>query len=173
MSGEPDSKQSSKDLVDKWDKVLDEYESKLGLENHQEIAEDGRNHLKEYRDMPLIKEYLEMSREMVEALSPNEALGIAFSLERYALYIQRAQNREIARVNFVTSYMEEVIASEINNYNGYGWKEKSLQAIKGNIFAEKLDKIRRYAQMRVDRLNFVASSIKNLANILKVKQWKD
>jgi hypothetical protein len=44
--------------------------------------------------------------------------------------------------------------------------EKSLQAIKHNDKANTLNKIKRYAQQRMDRLSYLANSVKNLSDIM-------
>ena len=48
-----------------------------------------------------------------------------------------------------------------NNYKGYGYVEKSMQAIKHNEKANKLNRIKKYAKQRVDRLCYLSNSIKN------------
>lgn len=161
MSGEADSVKNDRQ---KWDILLDEYEKSLGLPATTENAGDVT--VKEFKHIEEVEDYLQMNRDQFEALDANGCASIAYVLEQYALYIQRAQNREIARVNWARSYIKEVIANELNDYKAYGYEEKSVMAIKGNDFASKLDKIARYAQQRVDRLQFIAASVKNLANIL-------
>lgn len=161
MSGETDLVKNDRK---RWDILLDEYEKGLGLPATTDEAGDVT--IKQFKHVEQVEEYLQMSRDQVEGLDANSCAGIAYVLEQYALYVQRAQNREIARVNWARSYIKEVIANELNDYKAYGYEEKSVMAIKGNDFASKLDKIARYAQQRVDRLQFVAASIKNLGNIL-------
>ena len=107
-----------------------------------------------------------MNRDAVEKLTPEDCAQISYRLSQYAFFLQRTLNRETARHNWAEENVKETIADEINNYKGYGFLEKSLQAIKHNEKATSLNKIKRYAQQRMDRLSYLASSVKNLSDIL-------
>ena len=107
-----------------------------------------------------------MSRDKLEKLGPQDCAEIAYILGQFSFHIQRTSNRENARYNWADETIKEVIADEINNYKGYGYVEKSMQAIKHNDKANKLNKIKKYAKQRVDRLCYLSNSIKNLSDIL-------
>lgn len=149
--------QTTKEQVEYWDKILDEYESSIGLvkysENHS-FNEDEYNN------------YFAMSRDMIEKLTPEDCAQISYRLAQYAFFLQRTLNREIARHNWAEESIKECIADEINNYKGYGFLEKSLQAIKHNDKAEALNRIKKYAKQRIDRLSYLGGSIKNLSDII-------
>lgn len=148
---------TSREEVKYWDDILDEYESSIGLgkysENHS-FTEDELN------------SYFTMNRDSVEKLSPEDCAQISYRLAQYAFFLQRTLNREIARHNWAEENIKETIADEINNYKGYGFMEKSLQAIKHNDKATSLSKIKKYAQQRIDRLSYLANSVKNLSDIM-------
>lgn len=148
---------TSKEEVKYWDEILDEYESSIGLGKYSEshsFSEDELN------------QYFTMNRDAVEKLSPEDCAQISYRLAQYAFFIQRTLNREIARHNWAEENIKDTIADEINNYKGYGFMEKSLQAIKHNDKATSLNKIKKYAQQRMDRLSYLANSIKNLSDIM-------
>lgn len=147
---------NSKEEIKYWDDILDEYEQSIGLPkyNNDSLPEDELNN------------YLTMTRDSLEKLSPEDCAQISYRLAQFAFHIQRTLNREIARLNWAEETTKETIADEINNYKGYGYIEKSLQAIKHNDKASSLSKIKRYAQQRVDRLSYLANSIKNLSDIM-------
>ncbi len=149
-------KNSSSEQLNYWDKVLDEYELSIGLTNYttQTFQESELN------------EYLTMDRKVLEKLSPEDCAQISYRLGQFSFYIQRTVNRETARYNWAEESIKETIADEINNYKGYGYLEKSIQAIKHNDKASNLQKIKKYAQQRIDRLSYIANSIKNLSDIL-------
>jgi len=107
-----------------------------------------------------------MNRDAIEKLNPEDCAQISYRLAQYAFFLQRTLNREIARHNWAEENIKETIADEINNYKGYGFMEKSLQAIKHNDKANTLNKIKRYAQQRMDRLSYLANSVKNLSDIM-------
>lgn len=147
---------STKEEIQEWDNILDQYENNLGLPIYKDNV---------FSESEL-ENYLTMSRDVLEKFHPEDCAQIAYRLAQYSFYIQRTCNREIARHNWAEETIKDVIADEINNYKGYGFVEKSLQAIKHNDRAYKLNKIKKYAKQRMDRLAYLANSIKNLSDIL-------
>lgn len=147
---------SSKEELQHWDTILDEYESTIGMPgyNEQSMPSDELNG------------YLTMDRKVLEKLTPDDCGEIAYRLSQFGFHLQRTLNREIARHNWAEEKIKEVIADEINNYKGYGYVEKSLQAIKHNQKAQSLNLIKRYAKQRMDRLSYIANNIKNLSDII-------
>lgn len=153
--------QSTKDQVNEWDKVLDEYEKSLSLTNYSAAHNFTESEL---------NDYFSMTRDVIEKQTPENCAEIAARLVQYSFFIQRTLNREIARYNWADETIKEVIADEINNYKGYGYIEKSLQAIKHNEKATALNKIRKYAKQRMDRLSYLANNIKNLSDVFLAVQ---
>lgn len=147
---------SSSEQVNYWDKILDEYENSIGLPiyNSGFLPENELN------------EYLSMNRDSLEKLAPEDCAQISYRLVQFSFHLQRTLNRENARYNWADESIKETIADEINNYKGYGYIEKSVQAIKHNEKANALNRIKKYAKQRSDRLTYLASSIKNLSDIL-------
>lgn len=148
---------TTKEQVEQWDKVLDEYESSIGLGQYSQVHSFTESEL---------SEYFNMNRDSIEKLTPEDCAQISYRLAQYAFFLQRTINRETARHNWAEETTKETIADEINNYKGYGYLEKSLQAIKHNEKAMALNKIRKYAQQRIDRLSYLANSVKNLSDII-------
>ena len=157
MSGEQELKTSTSpadEELKKWDRILDEYETRTGL-------------------MPFIHDYtnteamsvLNMDRRQIENLTPADCGAASLVLNELAFHIQRAYNREMARVNWSDSTIKSILATEVNSYKGYSYAERLQQAIRGNSHARKLWKINLYAKQRADRLNFLSSSINNRVEI--------
>jgi hypothetical protein len=113
-----------------------------------------------------LNQYLTMIRYAIEKLNPEDCAQISYRLVQFSFHIQRSINRELARYNWAEEIMKETIADELNNYKGYGYVEKSIQAIKHNDKAQSLNKIKNYAKQRSDRLSYLANGIKNLSDIL-------
>lgn len=151
---------NTKEQVKEWDNVLDDYEKGLGLGEYltTNFTDDELN------------SYFTMSRDAIEKLNPEDCAQIALRLGQYAFFVQRTLNREIARYNWSEESIKETIADDINNYKGYGYIEKSYQAIKHNEKASALNKIKKYAKQRMDRLSYLANNIKNLSDILLLVQ---
>lgn len=147
---------SAKDELSYWDEILDEYENSLGLPKYSTTA------LPESE----LNSYLVMDRQQIEKLSPEDCAQISYRLSQFAFHIQRTLNREIARHNWADETTKECIADDINNYKGYGYIEKAYQAIKHNDKASGLNKIKKYAKQRMDRLSYLSNNIKNLSDII-------
>lgn len=147
---------TTKDEVQHWDTILDEYEKSIGLPQYANES------------MPAseINEYLTMSRDTIEKLTPEDCSQIAYRLSQFAFHTQRTLNRELARYNWAEEAIKDCIADELNNYKGYGYIEKAAQAIKHNERASKLYKIKNYAKQRADRLSYLSGNIKNLSDII-------
>lgn len=147
---------TTKDEVKYWDDILDEYEQSLGLPSYKnDVFPESE-----------LNAYLTMNRDAIEKLNPEDCAQISYRLGQFSFHIQRSINRELARYNWADEVMKETIADELNNYKGYGYVEKSIQAIKHNDKAQSLNKIKNYAKQRSDRLSYLANGIKNLSDIL-------
>lgn len=149
------SNTNTKEEIRYWDNILDEYESGIGLPAYASSMPSEE-----------LNEYLTMDRGSLEKLTPDDCGEISYRLSQFCFHIQRTLNREIARHNWAEEKIKEVIADEINNYKGYGYVEKSLQAIKHNEKAKSLNSIKIYAKQRMDRLSYIANSVKNLSDII-------
>ena len=147
---------TAKEELSDWDRILDEYENSIGLSKYNaEVLSEAE-----------LNGYLTMSRDTLEKITIEDCGQIAYRLSQFSFHLQRTLNREIARINWAEDTIKDTIADEINNYKGYGYIEKSAQAIKHNDKAMSLNKIKKYAKQRADRLTYLASSVKNLADIL-------
>ena len=146
----------AKEELAEWDMLLDQYENGIGLPTYKAsvLSEEELN------------TYMVMTRDELEKLTPEDCAQIAYRLGQFSLHIQRTINREIARYNWAEETTKETIADEINNYKGYGYVEKAYQAIKHNDKASALNKIKKYAKQRSDRLSYLANGLKNLSDIL-------
>jgi hypothetical protein len=147
---------TSKEEIKYWDDVLDEYEQSVGLPEYKDSSMSSDE----------LNQYITMNRDVIEKLTPEDCAQIAYRLAQYSFHIQRTINREIARYNWADEVIKETIADELNNYKGYGYVEKSGQAIKHNDKAQSLNKIKVYAKQRSDRLSYLANNIKNLSDII-------
>jgi len=147
---------TAKDEVKYWDEILDEYEQSIGFSTYKDDT------------MPSdeLNQYLTMSRDTIEKLTPEDCAQIAYRLGQFSFHTQRTINREIARYNWADETLKDLIADEINNYKGYGYLEKSGQAIKHNDKAQSVNNIKKYAKQRSDRLSYLANGLKNLSDII-------
>lgn len=137
------------------DAALDEYEKKVGLPGFIEDAIDSD-----------VRQYLAMGREQMEKLGVEECAEIALLLGGFSFHLQRCLNRETARVKWADSRLKKLVSGKEQQYAG-SWESQYHQAIKGDDFAKGLLKLKNYAQQRVDRLTFLATSVKNMSDLFK------
>lgn len=145
-----------KEELEHWDSILDQYEKNIGIPTYVD----------ETLPESELQTYLTMNRDVLEKHTPQQCYEIAYRLAQFSFHIQRTCNRETARYNWAEETIKEIIGDEINNYKGYGYMEKAYQAIKHNDRANKLNKIKKYAKQRMDRLQYLSNSTKNLSDIL-------
>lgn len=134
------------------DKTLDEYEAKIGLCKYQEKNESEA------------ERYLSMSRGQIEKLDIEGCAQAALTLSSFSFYIQRSYNREIARVKWADSLLKKIVAGRENQYSG-SWESQYYQAVKNDDYTMGVYKIQQYAQQRAERLTYLATSIKSMADM--------
>lgn len=71
--------QTTKEQVEQWDKVLDEYESSIGLGKYSQTHSFTESEL---------SEYLNMSRDSIEKLTPEDCAQISYRLAQYAFFFK-------------------------------------------------------------------------------------
>ena len=147
---------TAKDAMEQRDEMLNEYEKGIQMPAHEAPGTNEE-----------LEKYLTMDRTVLESIASEECSIIEYRLGQFAFYLQRAQNRELARVTWAKNELRLSIAKELNDYKGYGYEALSSQAIKGNEHATKVNQILVYAQQRADRLNFLSNGLRNLGDILK------
>lgn len=147
---------TGKEQLEQRDALLDEYEKNIGVSKFQAPGEPEE-----------LEVYLNMDRQVMEGMSSEECGYIGARLAQFAFHIQRAQNRELARVSWAKNEIKMCIATELDSVNGYGYEEKYYKCVKANDHARKLNQIMIYAQQRADRLNFVSNGLKTLGDAIK------
>ena len=142
-----------KERLEQVDKVLDEYESNLGLNSYAGAFHDQS-----------VKNYMTMPRQQMEKLTVEECAEAALLLGGFSFYLQRSYNREVARVNWASTNLKKMMSGRESQYKG-SWDSQYYQAVKQDGYACKLDSIRTFAHQRADRLTYLASSVKNLSDL--------
>lgn len=113
-----------------------------------------------------IEEYLNLTREQIRKLSPEDCGEIAYVVSRFASYIQEKVNRQTAVMGWAEANIKIIIADKIDQYTGYGYEEKKNKAIKDNEVARELEKVRTHAKLRSDELFMQAQRIEFMAKLL-------
>lgn len=140
--------------MQKLEKMLDEYEGRIGLSQFQEQGEDS------------VKEYLSMTRAQMEKLSPIDCAEIAIALGGFSFYLQRCFNRENARVDWASSVLKQIVSGKEQQFRG-SWESQFSQAVSNDGYASKILKLKNYAQQRANRITYLASSCKHMSELYK------
>lgn len=143
----------AKEQLGKLDSILDEYEATIGLPPYSGDFHD-----------PSVHKYMQMDRTSIEKLTLEECAEASLLLGSLSFHVQRSHNREVARMKWAETSIKSSISGRENQYSG-SWDSQYHQAINDNDYTRKLLAINKYAQQRSDRLTYVASSIKNLADL--------
>lgn len=133
------------------DKLLEEYSGRF-IKTHA-IKEDAAD------------EYIQLSQEELKNLSTQECDEAAFLIAQKSLLLQKELNKQISTVTWAKSLLELSVAGPAQSYQG-SFTQKEKQAIKENDAFSKLEKIRREAQLRIDRLNSIPYHLDKLIKIL-------
>ena len=158
MSGE--ATLTCKERMETVTKALDDYEKNCGLPANTMPCDEEE-----------LQGYFTMKRDHIEKLSAEDCSQIAYRLSLVSFYTQRCLNRENARKAWATSNLNEVIGKEAGNYDKYMKYEAKVVLIVGdNSYARGLSDIISYAEQRVQRLTFLATSIKNLSDVMLANQ---
>ena len=146
--------QNAKAAMDKVQEALDSYERSLGLLHTNSV------------DEAEINGYFTMAKNDIEQMDPISANCISVRLHQFAFYIQRQFNLEQSRYNWSIAEINRYSADKLENIGGQycKYETKIYLLCSQDEYIDKLVKIRNYAQLRLDRLTYLSSSIKNLAD---------
>lgn len=144
----------AKSAMDKVQEALDNYERSLALLHTNTV------------DEAEINGYFTMTRDQINGLSPLDTSEIAIRLNQFAFNIQRNYNIEQSRISWSEAEISNYTSDKLQDVGGQYTKHdtKIHLLAKQDEYLSKLIKIRNYAKERQDRLTYLSSSIKNLAD---------
>lgn len=144
----------AKSAMEQVQTALDTYERQLGLLHTNNVDETE------------INGYFTMGRNEIDQLSPLSCNEISIRLHQFAFYIQRQFNAEQSRYDWSIAEINRYSADKLENVGGqYSKYETKIYLLSTqDEYLDKLVKIRNYAQQRLDRLTYLSSSVKNLAD---------
>jgi len=153
MSGDGGSSQLSK-----LEEVLRKYEEGIGLPPAPENDE--------------AEFFLSLKKDQLRKLSAEECGEGAYLLKQRAYHIQRSLNIETSHLNWSESKIREAIAGAVGKCPGYSYEERRAVAVTpaNNHYAHKLECIKVQIQLRLDRLNYLANRLSEMARALEELQ---
>lgn len=97
----------------------------------------------------------------------------AYVLEQYALFIQRATNREQARIHRSEELLRKLLPSLLRDRREYMFDEKKMMAVADSPQAMELERLRVEGVLRLDRLAYMAARISSVSKLmLSLQQTK-
>lgn len=163
MSGENESLERPVDRkVAKAEAALDDFERSIGLPPFGLGLPDTRGEA---------KSLLEMTPDRLRKMTAIECGESAFILEQFATHLQRALNRLQSRAKMADEAIRKLIRGKLKAQAGYSFEERRLQAIHGDAAAQEWETIRVQAQLKIERLSYLASKVNQQADRLGSLQF--
>lgn len=150
----------------------------LTLSEKINVVEESLNEFEAKHKIPrpnvskdLVEKY--MNQQNVSSLTLDECGEAALILSQYSYYIQTVINKEKALIRWTNYSIEQVVTRDIDKYIGYKYEERLSKAIVNNDYASKVNKLKVNAEIKVERLQFLASKIDSIAKIyIELSQTK-
>lgn len=121
---------------------------------------------------PKASEFVNISRDRLASLPPDELGVIGFELARYAFYLQQVMNMLQTRVNICKEEIRKAVGHKIKEYTAvYGREDKWIAAIAESPHASKWKEIQDKAQFSLDRIAYFPSRLIDLSKtVLELQQ---
>lgn len=114
-----------------------------------------------------IDKYLSMTRNEIEAMTPELATAAAVDIKLYSYYLTKVINKNTARLKFCETELKRGIARESQNYSIWNWEDKRYVIIENNIYLSKLQDFIQECQARLDSVYGVTYILKELCESFK------
>lgn len=164
MTGEKEL--PAKERLAAYEKVLDEFVSKTGLQTVLYSAD--------------IEALLNLDDETIRSMNAEDCAIAASLTARYVINLAKELNRQQVRLNWANRQLDMLVAKEANNYGDKYTKydQKRNMVIAGDSAAQQLWNIINYAEGRVTELNNqtinvsrYASTLEKVADAKKTSEW--
>lgn len=136
--------------------ALDKYEAKFGLEPLASALNDNTENE--------ATRLLNIPPDELKRMNSIECAEAAFILEQYALYLQRAVNSAQSRANWAEARINRLVGNILHQQPGYNHQERRIQAICIDDAARETEAIRADAQLKADRIAYIAGRVSTLSN---------
>jgi len=153
------NKDWSTSLIEKSTELLNQFENNIGLPRNIRPGNPEE-----------LEKYLSMDANILDKLDMKECANISYRLVQYSLYMQRCLNAEKSTSKMLIKKIDGIIAPVINNYKG-AWNMQRAAAIEDNDAAKTLNSALSESEARQERLEFVATGFKNLADHMRNLQF--
>jgi hypothetical protein len=138
------------DKLEKFDKSIFDFQNHCGLPVNKLPC-----------SLDEIKDYLNLNKSHIDALSIDDCHLICIRLTQYTLFLQRTINTEKNKINFLNNEIMKTVARKVANYRG-AWDVQKQCAIDDNEYASEAQETLLKITARHDSLQNITFSIKSL-----------
>jgi hypothetical protein len=118
---------------------MDKENNQLSLkEKINKLDNDLDRFLADTYDNPKITEYLNYTGTEIRSLTPERCTEIKVELSVYNWHIQKAINKNEARLKWCEAELDKVLGQLSSDYGTSFWGERKLKIISDNSYAAKL-----------------------------------
>lgn len=118
-----------------------------------------------------LAKYISMGIDELDSYTQEGCAEISYFLSQYSLYIQRLTNKETANLVWIDKKLIEYTCDKLKDYDQYMKHDYKIGSIaRENTVVEQFIKLRCRTQQIIERLAFVASSIKHMSDMMKSLQ---
>jgi hypothetical protein len=118
---------------------------------------------------PEVETILALKDEELRVLPRETCFSYAFLLAEFSLVVQKEQNRQTAKMKWAEHNLNIIVAKEQNNYGDKYTKYEIRKSmiIADNEYAKVLGDVIIKATCQIEELNFLATTINRMSDILK------
>lgn len=116
--------------------------------------------------------YLNLTKAQISDMTKEDAISGSYILFGYAYYVQSIINREQAVLDWASDSLWYIVADKMNNYGGENsgylkWEQKYYAAIKENVLAREIMKLKTHCLSRVNLLKESVGKIEKMGTMLE------
>lgn len=116
------------------------------------------------------KRLLSLEPESLQKMSSIDCGEAAFILFQYAMTLQKAINREQAKLTLANASIGKIIGASLAQQKAYAFEERKLLAIRENEAASAWQHVQVNTQMRIDRIVYLSGKVDSMAKSLMALQ---
>lgn len=138
----------TKQIENKLDSYLTEYENSLGLNN---------------KSVEAIK-LINLLSEEYKSFDANSAAEASLVLSSYAIFLQEASGKLSAKIKGCTKRINEIIVDRLCQQKAYNYEERRLSAIREDTAASEYYKLQTELEIKLERISFLSSKFQHYSD---------
>ena len=125
---------------------LDKFEKQLGLPDVANLEN-------------ALHKYLSATQEVVRSMDAEECGEAAYLLAQFSLHIQRATNREKAKLGWIEGQIRKLVTPQIDSFKGWSYEERRDKALLADAVGVRLLDYQIFLSSRHSTLAFLSQKV--------------